>query len=147
MTNEYALGHSTVQVRRLLFDDPSVGLLQEPFIRGADRVLNILTADISNAVQGFKLVFSAQPFSGFVSRFVRSRPEFGGYLLVARTRPGRMALSGAVQIFRDGARRGLRQGLNQGFDHWSCAVTDYACSSTHCVAKWASFVPLLRSSF
>jgi hypothetical protein len=62
-----------------VFDDPSVGLRQEPFISGADRVLDILTADIPNAAQGFKLVFSAQPFPGFVARFVRSRPEFGGY--------------------------------------------------------------------
>jgi hypothetical protein len=62
-----------------VFDDPRVGLRQEPFISGADRVLDILTAEIPDAAQGFKLVFSAQPFPGFVARFVRSRPEFGGY--------------------------------------------------------------------
>ena len=62
-----------------VFDDPAVGLQREPFISGADRVLDVLAADIPNAVSGFKLVFSSQPFPGFTARFVRSRPEFGGY--------------------------------------------------------------------
>ena len=62
-----------------VFDDPSVGLRQEPFISGADRVLDILTAEIPGASKGFKLVFSSQPFPDFVARFIRGRPEFGGY--------------------------------------------------------------------
>jgi hypothetical protein len=62
-----------------MFDDPGVGLRQEPFISGADRALDILAADIPNAAQGFQLIFSSQPFPGYTARFVRSRPEFGGY--------------------------------------------------------------------
>jgi uncharacterized protein DUF6717 len=62
-----------------VFDDPRVGLRQEPFISGADRALDILTAEIPDAAQGFKLVFSSEPFPGYDARFVRSRPEFGGY--------------------------------------------------------------------
>lgn len=62
-----------------VFDDPGVGLRQEPFISGADRVLDILAAEIPNASKGFKLIFSPLPFPGYTARFVRSRPEFGGY--------------------------------------------------------------------
>jgi hypothetical protein len=62
-----------------VFDDPAVGLRQEPFVSGADRVLDVLTEGIREAESGFKLVFSPQPFPGFVVRFVKSRPEFGGW--------------------------------------------------------------------
>jgi hypothetical protein len=62
-----------------VFDDPAVGLKQEPFISGADRVLDVLTESIPQAESGFKLVFSGQPFPGFGARFVRSRSEFGGW--------------------------------------------------------------------
>ena len=62
-----------------VFDDPSVGLRQEPFISGADRAIEILTEGIPDAAKGFKLVFSSQPFPGYTARFVRGRAEFGGY--------------------------------------------------------------------
>src|SRR2546426_2048582 len=45
-----------------VFDDPAVGLKQEPFVSGADTIIDVLTADIPNAESGFKLVFSPQPF-------------------------------------------------------------------------------------
>jgi len=61
-----------------VFDDPMVGLRQEPFVSGADTVIDILTKDIPNAVNGFKLVFSAEPFPGYSARFIWSRPELGG---------------------------------------------------------------------
>jgi hypothetical protein len=62
-----------------VFDDPAVGLRQEPFVSGADRVIDVLTKHIPDAESGFKLVFAPQPFPGFVARFVKSRPEFGGW--------------------------------------------------------------------
>ena len=61
-----------------VFDDPKVGLLQEPFVSGADTIIDILTEEIPDAVEGFKLIFSSQPFPGFSARFVLSRPEYGG---------------------------------------------------------------------
>lgn len=61
-----------------VFDDPSVGLLREPFVSGADTVLDVLTADIPNAEDGFKLIFSPQPFPGYTARFVWNRPDLGG---------------------------------------------------------------------
>ena len=61
-----------------VFDDPSVGLRREPFVSGADRILDVLTEELPDAASGFKLVFSAQPFPGSGVRFVLSRAEHGG---------------------------------------------------------------------
>jgi hypothetical protein len=61
-----------------VFDDPSVGLRQEPFVSGADEILDLLTADIPDATSGFRLVFSPQPFPGYNARFVWKREEHGG---------------------------------------------------------------------
>ena len=61
-----------------VFDDPAVGLKQEPFVSGADTIIDVLVADIPNAESGFKLVFSRQPFPGYTARFVWSRAEMEG---------------------------------------------------------------------
>ncbi len=61
-----------------VFDDPAVGLRQEPFVSGADDVIDVLTADIPDAQTGFRLVFSAQPFPGYDARFEWDRPEHSG---------------------------------------------------------------------
>lgn len=61
-----------------VFDDERVGLLQEPFVSGADSILDLLTADIPGAAEGFRLIFSPQPFPGYSARFTWDREEFGG---------------------------------------------------------------------
>ena len=61
-----------------VFDDPAVGLHQEPFVSGADSIIDILTGDIPDAGKGFKLVFSPEPFPGYSVRFVLDRPDCGG---------------------------------------------------------------------
>jgi hypothetical protein len=61
-----------------VFDDPSVGLFQEPFVSGADDILEVLSADIPGAADGFRLTFGTEAFPGFTARFERSRPEYGG---------------------------------------------------------------------
>ena len=45
-----------------VFDDPNVGLVREPFVSGADTMIDVATADIPNANQGFLAVFSASYF-------------------------------------------------------------------------------------
>jgi hypothetical protein len=47
-----------------VFDDARVGLVQEPFIAGADTMLDRITAGIPDAERGFALIFSAVPFPG-----------------------------------------------------------------------------------
>ena len=44
------------------FDDPNVGLVKEPFVGGADIMIDRATAAIPNADRGFLAVFSADYF-------------------------------------------------------------------------------------
>jgi hypothetical protein len=41
-----------------VFDDRRVGLVQEPFVGGADTLIDLATASVPNATTGFKLIFS-----------------------------------------------------------------------------------------
>lgn len=45
-----------------VFDDPDRNLVREPFVAGADRMIDRATANIPNAAQGFLLVFSPHRF-------------------------------------------------------------------------------------
>jgi len=45
-----------------VFDDARVGLVQEPFVSGADTWIDRVVADIPNAENGFTLIFSSTPF-------------------------------------------------------------------------------------
>ena len=49
-----------------VFDDDRVGLHREPFVAGADTIIDALIAEkgIANAAKGFVAVFSGDPFPG-----------------------------------------------------------------------------------
>lgn len=61
-----------------VFDDPAVGLRQEPFVGGADTIVDALTEQIPGAPAGFRLIFSGQPFPGHQVHFHRVRADGGG---------------------------------------------------------------------
>jgi hypothetical protein len=61
-----------------VFDDPAVGLDKEPFIAGIDTLIDKATADIPNAREGFRAIFSATRFPGADFRLERRREESGG---------------------------------------------------------------------
>ena len=61
-----------------VFDDATKGVVREPFISGADKILDVLAEHIPNAADGFKIIFSAKPFPGYTTRFVWTRAEYGG---------------------------------------------------------------------
>jgi hypothetical protein len=61
-----------------VFDDPAVGLQKEPFVSGADVIIDLLTAEIPDAEHGFRLLFSPTPFPGYQARFTWNREEHGG---------------------------------------------------------------------
>jgi hypothetical protein len=48
-----------------VFDDPRVGLVREPFVAGIPEMMDVLIADIPNAKDGFRLLFSANPFPDY----------------------------------------------------------------------------------
>jgi len=61
-----------------VFDDPRVGLVHEPFVAGADTMLDRVTADIPEANEGFLMVFSATPFPGHQFKLEWRRADSGG---------------------------------------------------------------------
>ncbi len=61
-----------------VFDDEKVGLVREPFVAGADKIIDQIVANIANAESGFNLLFSARPFPGYQVKFDWRREEYGG---------------------------------------------------------------------
>lgn len=61
-----------------VFDDPSVGLHHEPFVAGADDMIDRLVASIPKAEKGFRLIFSPLPFPGYTTKLMWRREENGG---------------------------------------------------------------------
>jgi Family of unknown function (DUF6717) len=52
-----------------MFDDPRAGLIEEPFIAGADVILDRMTEKIPDAESGVTVFFSASPFPGSQHEF------------------------------------------------------------------------------
>lgn len=61
-----------------VFDDPNTGLVREPFIAGIPEMIDYLVKDIPEANKGFRLLFSAQPFPGYMMKVTWRRAERGG---------------------------------------------------------------------
>lgn len=61
-----------------VFDDARVGLSQEPFVSGADSMIDRFVADIPDAGQGFLLFFSDTAFPGHQLRLEWRRGDGGG---------------------------------------------------------------------
>jgi hypothetical protein len=54
-----------------VFDDPFVGLEKEPFVSGADDIIDMMVLPLKNADDGFKLLFSKTAFDGFQHSLTR----------------------------------------------------------------------------
>jgi hypothetical protein len=61
-----------------VFDDERVGLIQEPFVAGADRIIEQMVADIPNPENGFVLMFAGTPFPGYQATLEWRREEYAG---------------------------------------------------------------------
>lgn len=61
-----------------VFDDARVGLIQEPFVSGADTIIDTLVQAIPHADTGFRLLFSTAPFPGYTLHLLWMREEHGG---------------------------------------------------------------------
>src|SRR6266498_3887824 len=61
-----------------VFDDPRVGLVQEPFVSGADVMIDEIVKAIPDAEKGFAMVFSASPFPGHQFKLDWRRPDGDG---------------------------------------------------------------------
>lgn len=56
-----------------VFDDAKVGLVQEPFVGGADSIIARAVEGIVNAEAGFLMLFSAMAFPGHQFRLLWRR--------------------------------------------------------------------------
>jgi len=61
-----------------VFDDPQVGLNKEPFVSGADTMIDMMVAKIPKAEEGFRLLFSPLPFPGYQVKLEWRREEYDG---------------------------------------------------------------------
>jgi hypothetical protein len=61
-----------------VFDDPAVGLVREPFVAGADVIIDRMVEGIPNATTGVTIIFSAGPFPGCQHELEWRREEMGG---------------------------------------------------------------------
>ncbi len=63
-----------------VFDGEDVGLRKEPFVSGADTIIDhaVDTLGIQNARKGFRLVFSANPFPDYHRKLDWLREGDGG---------------------------------------------------------------------
>jgi hypothetical protein len=61
-----------------VFDDAHVGLVKEPFVGGADTIIDIATAHIPNAEKGFVAEFSANYFPNAQIVLEWAREDGGG---------------------------------------------------------------------
>lgn len=61
-----------------VFDDAKVGLAQEPFVSGADTIIEKMVQGIAGADSGFTLFFSAAPFPGYQALLEWRREDMGG---------------------------------------------------------------------
>tara|TARA_R100000664_G_scaffold34221_1_gene55232 strand:+ start:1608 stop:1970 length:363 start_codon:yes stop_codon:yes gene_type:complete len=62
-----------------VFDDENTGLVREPFVSGADQIIDQMVASIDDPASGFNLLFSDKPFPGHGIMLERRQPESGGY--------------------------------------------------------------------
>jgi hypothetical protein len=61
-----------------VFDDRQVGLVREPFVGGADTIIDRMVDAIPGAADGVTILFSESPFPGFEYEMEWRREEFGG---------------------------------------------------------------------
>ncbi len=61
-----------------VFDDSKAGLVREPFVAGAPEMIDVLVKNIPDATNGFRLLFSAQPFPGYQKKLTWLRGDMGG---------------------------------------------------------------------
>jgi len=61
-----------------VFDDEEVGLVKEPFVSGADDMIDKMVANLQKPEDGFNLIFSEIPFPGHDLELDWVREDSGG---------------------------------------------------------------------
>ena len=103
-----------------VFDDPAMGLRQEPFVSGADTIIDEIVADLPNAEGGFTLLFSAQPLPGYEIVFEWRRAEMGGNWYYSAALGMEGWLCPALLKYFDSAPQKLYARFQKGSEQFSC---------------------------
>lgn len=61
-----------------VFDDEATGLVKEPFVAGADEVIELMVQKLPDPENGFNLIFSVTAFPGHDLELIWKRPDQGG---------------------------------------------------------------------
>lgn len=61
-----------------VFDDPAKGLVKEPFVGGAEDIIEQWVNQMPNAENGFVAIFSAEAFPGYNLKLTWLRKELSG---------------------------------------------------------------------
>ncbi|MFB2878708.1 DUF6717 family protein [Floridanema aerugineum] len=69
-----------------VFDDERVGLVKEPFVSGIPQMIDVLVQDIPLAENGFRLLFSSNPFPGYQAELSWLKEEYGGNWYIWETK-------------------------------------------------------------
>ena len=63
-----------------VFDDAAVGLTREPFVAGVPEMIDALVKDLPDSSNGFRLLFSANPFPNYQKKLTWVRGDsLGNY--------------------------------------------------------------------
>jgi hypothetical protein len=76
--NSLMVIHPYKQNGTWMFDDPEAGLVREPFVAGADEMIDRMVEGMSDAEAGVTILFSGTPFPGYQHDFEWRREEHGG---------------------------------------------------------------------
>ena len=95
-----------------VFDDEETGLVREPFVSGADDIIDVMVGRIENASDGFALTFSHLPFPGHHLELVRQHAEAGGWWYHSPELEMEGCLCPALFLYYDEAPERLYAGFN-----------------------------------
>tara|TARA_B100000029_G_scaffold279170_1_gene273416 strand:- start:84 stop:452 length:369 start_codon:yes stop_codon:yes gene_type:complete len=96
-----------------VFDDDETGLVREPFVSGADDIIDVMVERIENADEGFALTFSHLPFPGHDLELVRQHAEAGGWWYHSPALEMDGWLCPALFLYYDVAPERLYAGFNE----------------------------------
>ena len=60
-----------------VFDD-EIGLSKKPFVSGVSEIIDLLVQGIPHVDEGFRLLFSTNPFPGYQAELIWIKEEYGG---------------------------------------------------------------------
>ncbi|HCF26009.1 MAG TPA: hypothetical protein DEV81_02020 [Cyanobacteria bacterium UBA11049] len=63
--------------QRWVFDD-EIKLSKKPFVSNVPEMLDLLVQDIPHVDEGFRLLFSTNPFPGYQAELIWIKEEYGG---------------------------------------------------------------------